>query len=92
MDDFTIYGSTFDDFLNNLEKVLKRCIETNLSLRNEKCFMMLTEGIVLGHHIYSFLIKVDSAKAQVIVNVMPPKTKKRSKKFLGICKLLQKIH
>eukprot|EP00253_Pinus_taeda_P030643 PITA_30643 len=32
MDDFTVYGNTYDDCLNNLEKVLKRCIETNLSL------------------------------------------------------------
>jgi len=53
MDDFTIYGSTFDDCLNKLEKFLKRCIEKNLSLSYEKCFMMLTEGIVLGHHISS---------------------------------------
>ena len=74
MDDFTVYGRTFDDCLQNLEKVLKRCIETNLSLSNEKCFMMLTEGILLGHHIYSSRIKVDPSKIQVIVNLIPPTT------------------
>ena len=62
MDDCTVYGSTFDDFLNNLGIVLKICIETNLSLINEKCFMMLTKGIVLGHHISSSGIKEEPAK------------------------------
>ena len=83
MDDFTVYGNTYDDCLNNLEKVLKRCIETNLSLSNEKCYMMLTEGIVLGHHISGSGIKVDPTKIQVLVNLMPPTTQKEVKIFLG---------
>jgi len=84
MDDFTVYGSTFDDCLNNLEKVLKICIETNLSLSNEKCFVILTEGIALGHHISSSGIKVDPTKIQVIVNLMPPKTQKEVISFLDM--------
>jgi len=36
MDDFTIYGNTFEEALENLEKVLIRCQETNLALSNEK--------------------------------------------------------
>jgi hypothetical protein len=32
MDDFTPYGDTFDMALDNLEKVLKRCKQTHLSL------------------------------------------------------------
>lgn len=35
MDDFTVYGNTFDDCLNNLEFLKKICIDTNLSLSNE---------------------------------------------------------
>jgi hypothetical protein len=51
MDDFTVYGDDFQQALDNLEKVLIRCKETNLSLSHEKSRMMLTEGIVLGHRI-----------------------------------------
>jgi hypothetical protein len=29
MDDFSIYGKTFDDCLANLDKVLKQCPEAN---------------------------------------------------------------
>ena len=42
MDDFTVYGNTFEEALENLEKVLKICKEENLSLSHEKCFMMFT--------------------------------------------------
>lgn len=51
MDDFTVYGNSFEHALEILKKVLQRCIEANLSLSNEKFFMMLNEGIVLGHYI-----------------------------------------
>ena len=30
MDDFPVYGTSFDDFLSNLDRVLQRCEETNL--------------------------------------------------------------
>ena len=62
MDDFSMYGIEFDESFQNLEKVLIRCIESNLSLSNEKCFMLLTKRIVLGHHISPKGIKVDPAK------------------------------
>ena len=32
MDDFTVYENTYEEALENLEKVLKRCKEANLSL------------------------------------------------------------
>ncbi|KAJ9552846.1 hypothetical protein OSB04_016891 [Centaurea solstitialis] len=49
MDDFSVYGSSFDNCLENLEKGLERCEETDLVLNWEKCHFMVTEGIVLGH-------------------------------------------
>ena len=41
MDDFTVYGNSFEEALENLEKFLIICKETNLSLSHEKLFMML---------------------------------------------------
>ena len=32
MDDFSVFGPLFDTCLDNLEKVLQRCVETNLVL------------------------------------------------------------
>ena len=76
MDDFTIHGNTFEEAKHNLEKVLKRCIYTNLSLSHEKCHMLMTEGIILGHLISSKGIEVDPKKIQIIQDLPTPSTQK----------------
>ena len=61
MDDFSVYGKSFDDRLSNLDRVLQRCKQTNLVLNWEKCHFMVNEGIVLGHKISKsgiFLIRL----------------------------------
>ena len=74
MDEFMAYGNTFQESLDNLEKVLIRCQEKNLSLSHEKCKMLLTKGIVLGHHVSSQGIKVEPTKIKVIVGLPSPIT------------------
>jgi hypothetical protein len=66
-----------------LEKVLIRCKETNLSLSHEKSRMMLTEGIVLGHHISGTGIRVDPAKIDIISQIKIPSSQKEFRSFLG---------
>jgi hypothetical protein len=83
MDDFTPYGVSFQEALENLEKVLKRCIQAQLSLSTEKCHMMMSEGVVLGHFISSQGIQVDPSKIQVIKNLPTPKTQTEVRSFLG---------
>ncbi|KAL4282844.1 hypothetical protein GQ457_16G021330 [Hibiscus cannabinus] len=83
MDDFSTFGEDFDNCLSNLEKVLKRCKETNLVLNWEKCHFMVDEGIVLGHKISSKGMEVDKAKIEVISKLPPPTTVKGIRSFLG---------
>eukprot|EP00253_Pinus_taeda_P035744 PITA_35744 len=83
MDDFTPYGTAFEDALQNLEKVLKQCIEVHLALSTEKCHMMMNEGIVLGHYVSLLGIQVDPAKIQVILTLPIPKTQTEVRSFLG---------
>jgi hypothetical protein len=52
----------FDDFLENLDKVLQSCEENHLVLNWEKCHFIVREGIVLGHLISERGIEVDRAK------------------------------
>lgn len=35
MNDFTVYGNTFEEVMEKLERFLVRCKESNLSLSNE---------------------------------------------------------
>ena len=51
MDDFSVYETSFDDCLSNLDQVLQRREQTNIVLNWEKCHFMVNEGIVLGHKI-----------------------------------------
>ena len=52
MDEFSVFGDSFDCCLYNLARVLKRCKETHLVLNWEKCHFMVQQGIVLGHIIF----------------------------------------
>lgn len=66
MDNFTVYGYSFDACLNSLNMVLERCIEIDLVLNYEKCNFMVKLGIVLGHMISEKEISLDPAKIDVI--------------------------
>jgi len=83
MDDFTVYGSSFDACLGSLSRVLDRCIETNLVLNLEKCHFMVHEGIVLGHFVSSIGIEVDKAKIDVIISFPYPMFVQEVCSFLG---------
>jgi hypothetical protein len=83
MDDFTVHGKDFQEALTSLEKVLIRCKETNLSLSNEKSKMILTEGIVLGHHISGSRMRVDPEKVHIITQIRIPSSQKEVHTFLG---------
>ncbi|GKA86577.1 DNA-directed DNA polymerase, partial [Tanacetum coccineum] len=49
MDDFSVFGNSFNTCLNNLDKMLQHCKDAHLVLNWEKCHFMVKEGIVLGH-------------------------------------------
>ena len=83
MDDFSVLGSSFDNFLENLRSMLIRCEETNLVLNWEKCHFMVQEGIVLGHRIFARGIEVDRAKIEAIEKLPPPSSVKGIRSFLG---------
>ncbi|KAD4178635.1 hypothetical protein E3N88_27226 [Mikania micrantha] len=83
MDDFSVFGSSFDHCLQNLDRMLARCVETNLMLNWEKCHFMVTEGIVLGHKISRDGIEVDRAKIDTISKLPPPTNVRAVRSFLG---------
>ena len=70
MDDFSVYGNSFDHCLANLKLVLKRCIET---------FMIL----VLGHIISKKGIEVDKFKIDLVCSLPFPTSVREVRSFLG---------
>ncbi|GJT60075.1 reverse transcriptase domain-containing protein [Tanacetum coccineum] len=74
MDDFSVFGNSFDCCLANLDRMLARCEEINLVLNWEKCHFMVKEGIVLGHKISGAGIEVDRAKIDFRLYLVLSKT------------------
>nr|GEV78180.1 reverse transcriptase domain-containing protein [Tanacetum cinerariifolium] len=72
MDDFSVFENSFQSCLSHLERMLKRCEDTNLCLNWEKSHFMVKEGIVLGHKISKEGIEVDKASVDVITKLPHP--------------------
>ncbi|GJU62362.1 reverse transcriptase domain-containing protein [Tanacetum coccineum] len=72
MDDFSIFGSSFDHCQNNLDKMLQHCEEAHLVLNWEKCHFMVKEGTVLGHKVSEAGLEVDKTKIDIISKLPPP--------------------
>jgi hypothetical protein len=83
MDDFSVFGPSFDECLANLTRILRRCIDVNLVLSWEKSHFMVHEGIVLGHIISDRGIEVDRAKLDIIADLPVPGSVKQIRSFLG---------
>nr|GEZ62116.1 reverse transcriptase domain-containing protein [Tanacetum cinerariifolium] len=90
MDDFLVFRNSFKTCLSHLEKMLKRCEDTNLCLNWEKSHFMVKGGIVLSHKISKNEIEVDKAKVDVdkakvdvIAKLPHPTTVKGIRSFLG---------
>ncbi|GKB22913.1 reverse transcriptase domain-containing protein [Tanacetum coccineum] len=82
MYDFSVFGNSFRTCLSHLDKMLKRCEDTNLCLNWEKSHFMVKEGIVLGHKISKNGIEVDKGKVDVIAKLPYPTTVKGIQRFI----------
>ncbi|CAN6566321.1 unnamed protein product [Malus baccata var. baccata] len=83
MDDFSVFGDSFDGCLHNLSLILKRCVETNLVLNWEKCHFMVKQGIVLGHIVSENGIEVDKSKIDLVRHLPSPTSVREVRSFLG---------
>ncbi|GJW70919.1 DNA-directed DNA polymerase [Tanacetum coccineum] len=91
MDDFSVFGNSFDCCLANLDRMLARCEETNLEMNWEKCDFLEKEGIVIGHKISRAGIEVDRAKIDVIAKLPYPTNVKGVRSILGHAGFYQRV-
>ena len=83
IDNFSVYGDSFDLCLANLQLVLKRCMETNLVLNWEKCQFMVEHGIFSRHIISNKEIEVDKSKIDLVRSLPFPTSVREVRSFLG---------
>ena len=83
MDDFSVFGPSFDACLEHLTQILDVCVKKRLVLSWEKSHFMVREGIVLGHLVSSKRLEVDKAKVEVIQDLALPTSIRELRSFLG---------
>nr|GEX46910.1 reverse transcriptase domain-containing protein [Tanacetum cinerariifolium] len=91
IDDFSVFGNSFRTCLSHLDKMLKRCEDTNICINWEKSHFMVKDGIVLGHKISKNRIEVDNAKVDVIAKLPYPTTVKGIQKILKISRPMTRL-
>ena len=72
IDDFSVFGPSFDACLEHLTQILDVYVKKCLVLSWEKYHFMVREGILLGHLVLSKGFEVDKAKVEVIQDLALP--------------------
>nr|GEW02146.1 reverse transcriptase domain-containing protein [Tanacetum cinerariifolium] len=83
MDDFSVFKDSFSSCLSHLDKMLKRCKDTNLVLNWEKCDFMVKRALSSAIKFLKAGIEVDGAKVDVIAKLSHPTSVNGVRSLLG---------
>ncbi len=89
LDDVIIFGSSFEETLENLKLVIGHLREHNLFCKSRKCELFEMSIAFLGHVVSEEGIATDPVKVEKICNLSAPKDKSGIRSILG---LLQVVH
>jgi hypothetical protein len=91
VDVFCVYGTSFDNYLFNPNKILQRCKDQYLVFNWDKFHFMVTLGVFLGHRISGRGVEVDIGKVQEIEK-LPPRDIRGTRSFLWSCMFLSEVY
>ena len=84
LDDFIVFGSTEEEFLENLEAVLLRCKRANITLNPSKCRFGMEKIEYVGHTIDATGTHFSREKIDSVLDMPKPQTKGEMMIFLGM--------
>jgi hypothetical protein len=84
MDDIIIYGDSFEKYLENLDKVLARLQQFNVTVNPGKCELGVQEIEFVGHTFNKMGKCFTRSKLQEVVNFPTPETATELRSFLGL--------
>jgi hypothetical protein len=84
IDDTIVYGDTAEEFLENLEMVLKTMAEFNVRLKPSKCSFGFSEVVFLGHHISAEGYGMTDERRNCIQQMPRPVTATQVRSFVGM--------
>ena len=84
LDDIIVFGTTEDEYLNNLRQVFERLSKFGVTLNPTKCKFGLEEVEYVGHTINKDGMSFSDTKREEVLNFPVPNTHKGLKQFLGL--------
>jgi hypothetical protein len=84
LDDFIVFGSTFEEFYENLQRVFQRFREAGVTLNPAKCRFGMSKVEYVGHTIDEEGLHFSRAKIDSVLDFPKPTTKGAMKTFLGM--------
>ena len=91
LDNIIIFSRTEEEHLEHLEKIFKKLREYRLKMKREKCDFFKKHLQYLGHLVSEEGFKPLPEKIKSIKNMLPPKTAKEVKQFLGLAGYYRKF-
>ena len=85
IDDVIIYGETYEEYLENIERVLTRFAEYNITVSPKKCKFLMDSIEYLGHKIDKEGISFSDKQKESVLNFQLPETVGKLKQFMGVC-------
>jgi len=84
LDDIIVYGTTEDEYVNNLRQVFERFNKYGITLNPKKCRFGLGEVEYVGHTINENGMSFSEEKREEVLDFPLPTTQKGMKQFLGL--------
>ena len=83
IDDIIVYGSDFNQHLRRVDQVLNRIKEAGLKLKPDKCHMLQTEVVFLGHVVSKEGFRPNPVNTSKITEWPRPVNSKQVKQFVA---------
>ena len=85
IDDILVFSPTFEDHVRDVNNVLDRLLEANITLKPSKCNVFQKELLYLGHLVSADGIRPDPKKIQAILEMPEPVDVTTVRSFIGCC-------
>ena len=83
IDDIIVYASTFEQHIERVEEVLQRIEKAGLKLKPEKCNMLQTRVVFLGHVVSAEGVSPDPSNTAKVQQWPKPQNAKQVKQFVA---------
>ena len=83
IDDIIVFGENFDQHISRVSEVLERITQAGMKLKPEKCKLLQTEVVFLGHIVSKNGVMPDPTNIAKIVQWPTPQTAKQVKQFVA---------